>query len=437
MKQHVSSPPEHEPEVRLKRSLRPQLISKGGVIVFLVLICLLLAVTARQLLRTGSAAKPVAAHSSIPVAPLQNPDGSAVSAMHLPGGHRVLYQTQGHIYTVTTDGGAPHILNTPGYIYNRAVPVVVTTNKELLYSGNGIWSMSLPDGQARQIATFPSADQVITSLTVSQDGSTLAWSSAPQNGKGTIHLYAGNLEHTTQIYQQSATQCPCYRAFSFLNGSSTHLLLTNDRGDHRSVHFGLWSIDLSQGTAARPQQLLNDEKQQGPLALAPQANTLLYSSFLGYVPLQATNAPDDISGLSYANSLSLASIDGEQRLSKAQVILPEQPDLANTAVYHWVDTPQFAPDSQTLAYVGFSVASQKNFPRQFALYTNALHGPTQGDPKLLVTSTANYLELGSWLDASTVTFYADNALYALDVQQDTVAPLAATGTYAHVIAVIE
>lgn len=433
MKEHVNHPAEPEQ----KRQRLP--LAKGGVVIFLLIIFLIFALAGRQIIhawpRTSTASSGSSASQT--VAPLQLPGGVSLSPLTLTGSHTVIYQEQSHIYRVAVPDGASHILNTPGYLYNRAVPALVTSTNELIYSGNGIWAMNLPDGQAHQIATFPS-EQVITSLVVSQNGSSLAWSSAPANGSGTTRLYAGSLEHTAQIYQQAALKCPCYRVFSFLDQSTTTLLLTNDRGDHRSAHYGLWTLDLNQGTAATPQEILSDADQQGPLTLAGQDNKLLYSTFQGYVPWPTIGAPSDIMSLAYANSLSLTSIDGKQhQTGKSQVILPDQGDLSNTQSYHWVDTPQFAPDSQTLAYVEFASSSQADFPRQYALYTVDLHGETASEPQLLASSTAKYIELGSWLNSSTVTFYADNALYALDIQQHTVATLLTTGAYAHIVAVIE
>ncbi|WP_151756356.1 hypothetical protein [Dictyobacter vulcani] len=441
MKQHVSNSPGQEPEARQRRAWHPASLSQGGVILFLLLICLLLAISARQIWRAWPAG-PSSTHSAnaktTATAPLQLPDGSPLSSFQLPAGHTVLYEQPDHITTVTTANASMHVLQTPGYRYNRAVPAIVTSNKELIYSGAGIWRMDLAGGAARQIATIPD-DQVITSLTASSDGTTLAWSSAPKNGTGSINIYAGKMEQTNLIYQQSAAKCPCYRAFAFPRNTTSTLLLTNDRGDHRSAHYGLWTLDLSQGKQAQPQSILSDAAQQGPLALSQQTNTLLYSTFQGYVPMQEQNAPADISSLSYANSLSIASLKGAQtRPEKTQTILPEQRDLENTAAYHWIATPQLSADGQRLAYVGFSVNSQKYFPRQYALYLTDLHGSTTAaKQQLVVTSTAHYVELGSWLDEHTLTFYADNALYALDLQDHTVARVANTGAYAHVFAVIE
>ncbi|GCE27137.1 hypothetical protein KDA_26210 [Dictyobacter alpinus] len=442
MKQQVSNQPSDEPEFKQKRS-RWQLtsISQTGVILFLLIICLLLAVGARQIWRAWPSTSSSVGSTPSKAAnqfPMQMPDGSPFSSFQLPAGRTLLYEQSDHISAFTSANSAISTLQTPGYRYNRAVPAVVTSNKELIYSGTGIWRMNLTGGSAKQLASIPD-DQVITSLVVSSDGTTLAWSSAPKNGKGSISLYAGTLEQTSLIYQQPATKCPCYRAFAFADKSTSTLLLTNDRGDHRSAHYGLWTLDLSQGKQAPPQSILSDAAQQGPLALSQQDNKLLYSTFQGYVPMQEENAPLDISSLSYANSLSLASLDGAQiRSEKAQTILPEQGDLENAAAYNWVSTPQLSSDGQQLAYVGFSVNSQKHFPRQYALYTADLQGSsTAAKPQLLATSTAHYMELGSWLDKQTITFYADNALYALDLQNHTIARVANTGAYAHVFAVIE
>ncbi|GLV58760.1 hypothetical protein KDH_55900 [Dictyobacter sp. S3.2.2.5] len=414
-------------------------LSRGGVALFLILLCVVLAISGRQIWRgwpaTTSASN--AESSSSASAPVQAPNGDGLSSLQLPAGRTLVYEQADHIYTIATGEKSSHALQTPGYSYNRAVPAVVTTGKELLYSGAGIWRVNLSGGPATQIASLPS-DQVITSMVVSSDGSTLAWSSAPKNGSGTISLYAGPLDHTSRVYQQPANKCPCFRAFAFPNNDTHTLMLTNDRGDHRSARYGLWKLNLDQGASAQPQPYLSDANQQGPLALAPQGNSLLYSTFQGYVPMQEENAPADISSLSYANSLSVASIGGAQtQLDRAQTLLPEQGDLENTEEYRWVSTPQFSSDARTLAYTEFSVSSVKHFPRQYALYTVDLHGAGGAKPQLLATSTAHYMETGAWLDDHTITFYADHALYALDIQQHSVARIIATGAYANVIAAIE
>ena len=80
-----------------------------------------------------------------------------------------------------------------GYIYNRGVPPLLTPSGQLVYSGNGVWLTNPFSGHPRQIAILP-AGHVITSLALSQDGSQLAWSSAPLYGKGTLNLYAGPLK---------------------------------------------------------------------------------------------------------------------------------------------------------------------------------------------------------------------------------------------------
>jgi hypothetical protein len=107
----------------------------------------------------------------------------------------------------------------------------------------------------------------------------LAWSSEPGDGAGEARVYAGPLQKTVQIYISSATHCPCLRAFAFAHNGDTTLLLTDDRGDHRATGFGLWSFDLAAGANARPHVVLDDAPLQVPLALTPDGNSLLYSTF--------------------------------------------------------------------------------------------------------------------------------------------------------------
>ena len=127
------------------------------------------------------------------------------------------------------------------------MPPRVTPSGQLLYSGNGLWLTNIFTDMPEQIATLPPG-QVITSMVLSNDGTTVAWSTEPANGTGNNMLYVGPLEKSVPVYLHDATDCPCYRAFAFLQGkglkANSTLLLTNDRGDHRAVHYGLWSLNL-------------------------------------------------------------------------------------------------------------------------------------------------------------------------------------------------
>jgi hypothetical protein len=373
--------------------------------------------------------------------PLQGPGGEGLASLHLPSGYSVIYERAQHIALLSITNNVSRTLETPGYVYNRAVPPLVTPTRELIYSGDGIWITNLVSGHPRLLATVP-RDQVITSLALSVDGKTIAWSSAPKTGNGDVVIYSGPLQapdRIVRVYQQSAARCPCFRVFSFFDAHS--LLLTNDRGDHRLAQYGLWHFDLPESVGSpviQPQPLLPSDIQQGPLLFSQQTRTLLYSSYEGFVPMPDSGVPADITSLNYANSLLAASIDkGPGNLEGQRVILPEQEALSGPAAYRWVATPQFSPDGRMLAYVEFSSGDRLPFARHYALYSASLDNAGKESPQLLATATAQYVELGPWLNAHILTFYADNALYALDMQHGALTTLAQTGAYARIISVVE
>ncbi len=263
-------------------------------------------------------------------------------------------------------------------------------------------------------------------------------------GTGNIDIHAGPITAPSIVYQQPALNCPCFRIFSFMNGfgskADNTLLLTDDRGSDEAVQYGLWPLDITQASAT-PQSMLDENPQQGPLALT-LGNGLLYSSNEGAVPVPTDNSiPTDIAALSYANDLNLTTLSGSSlTLSASQVVLAGQNNLRNSAQYHWVTTPIFAPDAHTLAYVEFSSDSQDPYDRHSALYTvqisrsgTHLHA---GKPRLIATSTELLMELGTWFNNHIITFYADGSLYAMDLQTNALTTLAQPGTYARIVAVI-
>jgi len=300
------------------------------------------------------------------------------------------------------------------------------------------------DGTTTNIANLVQ-DQIITSMALSTDGTTVAWSTEPIDGNGNIDIYAGSLTAPKLVYEESAGDCPCFRVFSFMNGKSGQsdktLLLTDDQGSHEAVQYGLWSLDLTTPSAI-PQLLLTEEPLQGPLALAPYGNTLLYSSNEGVVPDPTDGSvPVAIAPLSFANSLDVATLAGQPlTLSTAQLILPEQHNLSNAANYHWVTTPMFVPDEHMLVYVEFSSDTHAPYDRHSALYTVQVTGVGKqlhvGKPHLLATSTSLLIELGVWLNDHMITFYADGTLYGLDITSGAVATIVQTGTYARIVAVV-
>lgn len=403
--------------------------------------------------RTSTVPRPTpTVNSNKDVGPLLPPGQASAPQLTLPTGKYVVYQQQKSISIVPLAGGLATVLTTPGYIYNLSAPPLITPSGQLLYSGNGLWLTDIFDGMPKQIATLP-AGQVITSMIVSSDGTTVAWSTEPANGIGNNMLYVGSLEKSVPIYQHDAADCPCYRAFAFWQGKGVQpnstLLLTNDRGDHRAVHYGLWSLNLTNTPLEDPQPLLADDAQQGPLALSPDGTTLLYSTNQGIVPTtDDLSVPLDIAALNYANSLSVGRINSsmsgnnaELTLQNTHTILSEQHDLDNSAAYHWVTTPTFAPDGHTLVYIVFSTDAQTPFDRHSAVYMLGTKSSgaqlVVGVPQLLANSTDLFVELGTWISSSRLTFYSDGTLYALDMSDGAVAAITRTATYARMIAVVQ
>jgi hypothetical protein len=248
------------------------------------------------------------------------------------------------------------------------------------------------------------------------------------------------------IRQQTTTNCPCFRVFSFLNGSTTQadttLLLTDDRGSDGATQQGLWSLDLTNPNVD-PVLILEEDPQQGPLTFAPYSNTLLYSANEQSVPSPTDGSvPADIAALSYANSLSVTSLEGTPVSSSisTQTILPAQKNLANSAQYSWVTTPTFSPDGTTLAYVEFSSDAQEPYDRYSALYTvqiTASNSQLQvGKPQLVATSLTRLLELGPWFNSHVVTLYGDGALYALDIQSGSLTQVTQPGGYLRILGII-
>jgi hypothetical protein len=470
----VSDPPNQLPP-RISQPLRDAPVrtrfTKAGILSLLILIGLLLLLFSGQLVMNllqsnDSKAKPLAANAhptptpksartltptptqdldatSSAFSPIFLPDNATLPPLHLPAGYYVIYEQASNLYLVSSASNVSQVIPTQGYIYSEAVPPILTSSGQLLYSGNGIWLTDPFGGTPIQIADLPPG-QVITSMALSNDGEMIAWSTEPVGGTGNIAIHAGLLMASSIVYEQPALNCPCFRIFSFMNGlgpqADNTLLLTDDRGSHEAVQYGLWSLDLTQ-TSATPQSILDENPQQGPLALTPYGNALLYSSDEGAVPVPTDNSvPAGIAALSYANDLNLTTLSGSPlTLGTSQVVLAEQDNLSNSAQYHWVTTPVFSPDGHTIAYIEFSSDSQDPYDRHSALYTVQMSGSGThlhaGTPRLIATSTEQLMELGAWFNNHIITFYADGILYAMDLQTDALTTLAQPGTYARIIAV--
>jgi hypothetical protein len=467
LKQTVSDAPDQQ---RQPAPNQPARFSKAGIISLLILIGLLLLLfsslfifslpqlatsQAKQSQGTVKVHHPVSSTPALTPTPTDDqnldltatpplfmPGNSVLPPLALPGGHYVIYEWANSLYLVSTDSGQVQLLSTTGYVYSEAVRPILTPSGQLLYSGDGLWLTNVFNGTPTRIADL-APNQVITSMALSNDGTTIAWSTEPADGNGVIDIYAGQIGATQLLYEQQATDCPCFRIFSFMNGSGkkgdTTLLLTDDRGSHEAVQYGLWTLDLTTDSAT-PQLLLDEDPQQGPLTLTPLGNTLLYSSSEGLAPIPADESvPTDVAALTYANSLNLAPLAGQPlTMSNAQVVLPEQHNLNNTADYHWITTPLFTRDGRTLVYVEFSSDAQDPYDRHSAIYTVQLTGSGNhlyaGKPVLLATSSARLIELGTWINNSILTFYSDGMLYAMDIKSGAVTGLAQTQGYARIVA---
>jgi hypothetical protein len=469
--QQVSKPPEQselQPDIAQPQRKR---FSKAGIYILLVLIGLLIVSSAslflvslaqglthplagtatltptQQLSRTQTVAPTAttdqnATPTSTP--PIFTPGNTVIPPLQLPGGRYLVYERQNELYWVSSTGGQPQMITAPGYLYNQAVRPLLTSSGQLLYTGNGIWLTDIFGGTPQQIATLD-PNKVITSMALSSDGTTIAWSTEPAGGDGLIDIYAGPLTAPIRVFEQSSSACPCFRVFAFMNGQGkqgdTTLLLTDGQQSHEAIQFGLWTLNITNPASASPHLVMDEENsQQGPLALAPQSNVLLYSSYEGEVPMPTDKSvPDDVATLNYPNSLDMTTVDG-QPLATSQVLLSEQHELSNRAVYHWETTPVFTQDGHTLLYVEFSSQTQAPYDRSSALFEVQVSGSGKNlhvsKPQLMAGSTARLLELGPWLNNHILTFYGDGTLYALDIQSGAVATIAQTKTYARIIAVV-
>lgn len=473
MTQHIDSPPE-KPQDHKTQPTPPQAIrsTRISIVTLLALVSLLLIILTAQLFialnqhaqmaaQEASATATARANQLLTPSPTPQSDDNGLfqfsgknptDTLQVPGGQYVVYEAQDGLYAVQLGGGTPQKLDTPGYTYSRSIPPRVNSLGQVIYVGNGIWLSDIFGGTSRQIAAVDN-NQVVTSLVLSSDGLSIAWSTAPKSGNGNVSLYTGALDHTKLVYQQANTNCPCFRVFSFLpngkNQAPKQLLLTDDRGDRRSTQYGLWLLDLpstqdnSLAQDQAPKSLLTDDVSQMPLLLTPASNALLYSTYSGVVTAPTDNSvPDDIAGQNNANSLAIVNLDASKAtLGNAQVFLPEQHGLNNNADYHWVLSPQVSPDGLTLVYVIFSSDEQAPFARHSALYMTQINGNGKqvqvAKPGVLAITSARFVELGPWVNDHILTSYADNAIYAMDVTTGAMKTVIKGSGYMRILSIVQ
>lgn len=458
------SQPIHTPEKKSQSNAQPKsrqevFLRRFSVLISLAFSCALLLLFtghsvytfARPLLHKTSPSSAQTAtvtplNRNSPLSPAVAPT-QANGPLLLPDNHQLIYQQADAIYMVPMVNQPqgkkatpiipprPVAINTPGYVYNRSVQPILTPAGQLIYTGDGIWQTSTSNGHPQQIAPLAKGE-IITSLVMSSDTTTLAWSTAPLNGQGTISIYVShNNSAPQQVYQQTAATCPCFRVFSFANQANDTLLLTDDRGDHGTVEYGLWKLTINQ-TSGTPVAILPAQDRQGPLAIQPQSNALLYSSKEMLPPFPSNRAlPNELAAQAYPNSLLMAQLDlAKNTLNTPQEILPPQPEQSDISNYRWAATPTFSPDGHTLVYVLFASDNFEPYGRHNALYVVPTDNQQKGaQPQLLATASSSFIELGPWLSNTMLTFYADNWLYALDTTTGMTVTIAPTSAYARII----
>jgi hypothetical protein len=435
----LESPPDVEQEKSpVTKPARPA--PRVSILVLLGLSGGLLALFVGLLLNTLPQAfnRPIVKSQTTPTA---QPQSNVLSRLNIGEASQLLasnlaivYENDGKLYLASATSGTSKQLDLQGYRYNQNAPALLLPSGQLLYSGDGIWLADLTSGSTQQIAKATDGT-IITSLVASNDGMRVAWSEAPGNGKGSLQIYAGSLGSPSMVYEGSAENCPCFRAFGFLDTKDQvgkTLLLTDDRGDHHSTSYGLWGLDLTSSLPGKLMQYLSNEKQ-GPLVLQSSNNLLLYAGNEGVVPTPSDHSvPDEVAALNYANSLELTQIKSTQdAVGQPAEVLPAQDTRSNTAKINWVTTPYFSPDGHTLAYVLFSSDEHEPFSRHSALYTVQYKITDQklqvSKPQLLAAATSRFIELGPWINDHQLSFYSDGTIYVVDTKAGQVARILETG----------
>jgi hypothetical protein len=380
---------------------------------------------------------PGSTFAPIPPLPISGPPSKAAPP-RLPDDQAIVYNDDTGIYLLTTDDAEPEKLNTPGY--DPLVPPLLTGDGRLLYTGDGVYLLDLlqpAEAMPLQITSIDPKTQVIASATISPDGQEVFWSIEPHTGNGTTSLYEASLTDTganqpNLLYSQQAGVCPCYTIFGLGPGISTglpSLLLTDDLGTPAAQGTGLWSFDPAQ-LQIGPELLANDAGQ-APLALSPDHTQMVYAPTTGEVPEPTdSSVPAQIANQPYGNSISITSWNGNS-LGTQITVVPQQTNVHTFSEYHWITTPVFSPDSQTLAYIQFSADDNGPYDRHNTLYITTAQGTTA--PQVVANFSARLVELGSWLDNHTLILYADGGIYALDVRTAAIALLAPLANYSHII----
>jgi hypothetical protein len=354
----------------------------------------------------------------------------------------VVYSDEHGIYLLSANAAAPQKLNTPGY--SPLVNPVLTGDGHLLYAGDGLYLLDLLHKDTTtplQIVSIDTQQQVIASMAISADGQAVFWSVQPRNGSGSISLYEATLTTTgastpTQLYSQPANSCPCYMIFglaqSGANGAST-LLLTDNLGTPADQGTGLWVFSQDQQQIG--EELLVSDQGQAPLTLSPDHTLLAYAPTTGVVPEPTDNSvPPQVGSQPFGNSLSVIAWKAGGK-GNPTTIVPAQTTVHSFSAYHWITTPAFSPDNQSIAYIQFSSDDTGPYDRHSTLYV----APTTGHspPVAVANFSARLVELGTWLNSQALLLYADNALYLIDPHTAAISLLAVVTTYSRIIGLVQ
>jgi hypothetical protein len=337
---------------------------------------------------------------------------------------------------------APEELNTPGY--TSLVPPVLTSGGQLLYAGNGgVYLLNLlhiTTATLRQIASIDPQKQIIASMAMSADGQEVFWSVEPHNGSGTISLYQASLTPVgvtapTLLYSQPTNNCPCYMVFGLAEagvGKTAKLLLTDNLGTPADQGTGLWAFDQVQHQVGT--QVLAEEQGEDPLALSSDHTLLAYAPTTGEVPEPTDGSvPSQVGSQPFGNSIAIVDATPAAPGKPITIVSP-QTNVHSFSVYHWITTPTFSPDNQSIAYIQFSSDDIGPYDRHSSLYIASTKG--SGAPKAVANFSAQLVELGSWLDSHTLLLYADKCIYALDTRTAAISLVSVVQNYSRIVGLV-
>ncbi len=353
----------------------------------------------------------------------------------------MIYADASGVYLLTSSAAAPEKLNTPGY--TSLVSPVLTSGGQLLYAGSGLYLMDLfhtTNATPLKIASIDPQKQIIASMAMSADGQQVFWSVEPHNGSGTISLYEATLtpegvSTPTLLYSQPTNNCPCYMVFGLAEagaGKTTKLLLTDNLGTPADQGTGLWAFDQVQQQVGT--QVLDEDQGEDPLVLSADHTLLAYAPTTGEVPEPTDGSvPSQVGSQPFGNSMAIVDA-ASSGAGKPVTIVSPQTNVHSFSAYHWITTPTFSPDNQSIAYIQFSSDDTGPYDRHSSLYVAPTKG--SGAPKVVANFSAQLVELGIWLDSHTLLLYADTGIYAIDTRTAAISLLSVVQNYSRIVGVI-